>query len=70
MIQDSVKNVFAQLELASINNETKSMAFSLRNKTHSITSDQNLKELIIAIKEIVRSVKRLTKELGTSQKNT
>jgi hypothetical protein len=45
--------------------EAKITARSIRNRTDSINSDQNLKELIILFKDTIRSVKGLANELRT-----
>jgi DNA repair ATPase RecN len=56
---DRMKNVLEHVKETGIIDEAKNTARSVRNKTDSINSDQNLKELIILFKDTVRSVKSL-----------
>jgi DNA repair ATPase RecN len=60
---DRMKNVLEHVKETGIIDEAKNTARSVRNKTDSINSDQNLKELIILFKDTVRSVKSLANEL-------
>jgi DNA repair ATPase RecN len=60
---DRMKNVLEHVKETGIIDEAKNTARSVRNKTDSINSDQNLKELIILFKDTVRSVKSLVNEL-------
>lgn len=68
-IQDAryrMKNVSDQLAETGIIDEAKNTTHSIRSKMNSINSKQNLKELITALKDAVRSVQGLAAELKLS----
>jgi chemotaxis regulatin CheY-phosphate phosphatase CheZ len=64
--RDRMKNVFEQLAEIGIIDEIKNTTRTIRSKVNSIDSEQNLKELITAIKDTVQSVQGLAAELKTS----
>lgn len=63
--RDRMKNVFEQLAETGIIDEIKNTTRTIRSKVNSIDSEQNLKELITAIKDTVQSVQGLAAELKT-----
>ncbi len=62
-IRDRMKNVSDQLAETGIINEAKNTTHSLRSKVNSVDSEQNLKDLIRAIKDTVQSAQGLAAEL-------
>ncbi len=59
---DRIRNVSTRVNETGIVDETKSLALSVKNKRDS-KSEQNLKEIIIAFKDAVKSIKSLANEL-------
>jgi hypothetical protein len=62
---DRMKSVLEHVKETGILDEAKNTARFVRNRTDSINSDQNLKELVILFKDTIRSVKSLANELRT-----
>ena len=59
---DRIRNVSTRVNETGLVDETKSLALSVKNKRDS-KSEQNLKEIIIAFKDAVKSIKSLANEL-------
>jgi predicted RNA-binding protein with EMAP domain len=65
-VRDRTKGILAQLNEAGIIAETKKMASSVKSQRESFKSNQDLNEMIVSLKETVRSVRTLVAELRTS----
>jgi hypothetical protein len=52
-----MKNVLEHVKETGIIDEAKNTARSVRNRTVSVNSDQNLKEVVILFKNTIRSIK-------------
>jgi len=65
-VRDRTKGILAQLNESGIIAETKEMASSVKSQRESFKSNQDLNEMIVSLKDTVRSVRTLVAELGTS----
>lgn len=67
-IQDAgvrTKGILAQLNESGIVDETKKMASTVKIKRESMKSNQDLKEMIVSLKDAIGSVRSLAAELST-----
>lgn len=65
--RNRMKNISNQLAETGIIDEAKNTTNFIRSKMNSINSEQNLKELIISVKETLRSVQSFAAEFKSSK---
>jgi AmiR/NasT family two-component response regulator len=64
--RNSLKNISSQLAETGIIDEAKITINSMRSKMNAINSEQNINELVISVKETLRSVQSFTAEFKSS----